>query len=56
MRLPMHGFSVNARKVLAELYNWFTEAFNTSRSKDTLALLDVMNTPYRIRALIRLCE
>jgi class 3 adenylate cyclase/tetratricopeptide (TPR) repeat protein len=33
-----------ARKTLAEIYNWFTEGFDTADLKDAKALLDQLNT------------
>ncbi len=32
-----------ARAMLAEIYNWFTEGFNTADLKDAKALLDTLN-------------
>jgi ATP/maltotriose-dependent transcriptional regulator MalT len=32
-----------ARATLAEIYNWFTEGFDTARLKDARALLDELN-------------
>ena len=33
-----------ARAILAEIYNWFTEGFDTADLKDAKALLDKLNT------------
>jgi predicted ATPase len=32
-----------ARELLASVYNWFTEGFDTARLKDAKALLDELN-------------
>jgi hypothetical protein len=32
-----------ARAMLADIYNWFTEGFDTADLKDTKALLDELN-------------
>ena len=33
-----------ARTMLAEIYNWFTEGFDTADLKDAKALLDELNS------------
>jgi hypothetical protein len=33
-----------ARTMLAEIYNWFTEGFNTADLKEAKALLDELTT------------
>jgi predicted ATPase len=38
--LMKHGRRDEARTMLAEIYNWFTEGFDTVRLKDAKALLD----------------
>jgi predicted ATPase len=37
----------DARTMLAEIYNWFTEGFDTADLKDAKALLDELNTDAR---------
>lgn len=41
--LMKHGRRDEARASLAEIYNWFTEGFDTARLKDAKALLDELN-------------
>jgi predicted ATPase len=36
-----------ARAMLAEIYNWFTEGFDTGDLKDAKALLDELSNPPR---------
>jgi predicted ATPase len=36
--------SDDARALLAEIYGWFTEGFNTADLKDAKALLDELNS------------
>jgi predicted ATPase len=38
--LASQGRRDEARKLLAEIYNWFTEGFDTADLKDAKALLD----------------
>jgi predicted ATPase len=38
--LKRHGKTGEARQMLAEIYNWFTEGFDTADLKDAKALLD----------------
>jgi predicted ATPase len=38
--LKPQGKTEEARKMLAEIYNWFTEGFDTADLKDAKALLD----------------
>jgi len=38
--LMKHGRREEARAMLTEIYNWFTEGFDTARLKDAKALLD----------------
>ncbi len=42
--LMKHGRRDEARAMLAEIYNWFTEGFDTSRLKDAKALLDELSS------------
>jgi tetratricopeptide (TPR) repeat protein len=42
--LMKHERRDEARATLAEIYNWFTEGFDTARLKDAKALLDELNT------------
>jgi predicted ATPase len=41
--LVRQGAGDEARTVLAEIYNWFTEGFNTADLKDAKALLDELS-------------
>jgi predicted ATPase len=41
--LAKQGRRDEARRVLAEIYNWFTEGFDTADLKDAKALLDELN-------------
>jgi adenylate cyclase len=41
--LMKHGRRDEARTTLAEIYNWFTEGFETGRLKEAKALLDELN-------------
>jgi ATP/maltotriose-dependent transcriptional regulator MalT len=41
--LDKQGHRDEARAMLAEIYNWFTEGFDTSDLKDTKALLDELS-------------
>ncbi|HEY6720102.1 MAG TPA: hypothetical protein VI363_00565, partial [Burkholderiales bacterium] len=41
--LTKHERRDEARATLAEIYNWFTEGFDTARLKDAKALLDELN-------------
>ena len=41
--LMRHERRDEARAMLAEIYNWFTEGFDTARLKDAKALLDELN-------------
>jgi hypothetical protein len=38
--LPKQGSRDGARSLLADIYNWFTEGFNTADLKDAKALLE----------------
>ena len=38
--LPKQGRRAEARTILAEIYGWFTEGFDTADLKDAKALLD----------------
>jgi len=38
--IPDHGRRAEARDVLAPVYGWFTEGFDTADLKDAKALLD----------------
>ena len=42
-RLAKQGNRDEARATLAEIYNWFTEGFDTADLKDAKALLDELN-------------
>jgi len=42
--LASHGRRDDARAMLAEIYNWFTEGFDTADLKDAKALLDELST------------
>ncbi len=42
--LAKQGRRDEARAMLAEIYNWFTEGFDTADLKDSKALLDELNT------------
>ena len=42
--LNKQGHRDEARTMLAEIYNWFTEGFDTADLKDAKALLDSLNT------------
>jgi adenylate cyclase len=42
--LKQQGKSVEARKMLTEIYNWFTEGFDTADLKDAKALLDELSS------------
>jgi hypothetical protein len=37
------GHREEARSILAEIYGWFTEGFDTADLKDAKALLDELN-------------
>ncbi len=41
--LSKRGERAEARSVLAEIYDWFTEGFDTADLKDAKALLDELN-------------
>jgi predicted ATPase len=41
--LAPHGRREEARTTLAEIYNWFTEGFDTADLKDAKALLDELS-------------
>ena len=41
--LTPHGRRDEARAMLAQIYNWFTEGFDTADLKDARALLDELN-------------
>jgi predicted ATPase len=41
--LAKQGHRDEARAMLAEIYNWFTEGFDTADLKDARALLDELN-------------
>jgi hypothetical protein len=41
--LATHGKGDEARPMLAEIYDWFTEGFDTADLKDAKALLDELN-------------
>jgi tetratricopeptide (TPR) repeat protein len=41
--LAKHGKRDEARTILADIYNWFTEGFDTADLKDAKALLDELN-------------
>jgi hypothetical protein len=40
----LQGHRDEARVMLAEIYNWFTEGFDTPDLKDAKALLDQLQT------------
>jgi predicted ATPase len=42
--LAQNGKRDEARAMLAEIYNWFTEGFDTADLKDAKALLDELST------------
>ena len=42
--LAKQGRRDEAREILAEIYNWFTEGFDTADLKDAKALLDELNS------------
>jgi hypothetical protein len=41
--LAKHGRRGEARSMLAQIYGWFTEGFDTADLKDAKALLDELN-------------
>ena len=41
--LAKQGRRVEARTMLADIYNWFTEGFDTADLKDAKALLDELS-------------
>ena len=41
--LDRQGARAEARAMLAEIYNWFTEGFDTADLKDAKALLDELS-------------
>ena len=41
--LAKQGHRDEARAMLAEIYDWFTEGFDTADLKDAKALLDELN-------------
>ena len=41
--LDKHGHCDEARAILAEIYNWFTEGFDTADLKDAKTLLDELS-------------
>ena len=43
MRRPHVKLTVGRRAMLAEIYNWFTEGFDTADLKDAKALLDELS-------------
>ena len=43
--LAKQGRRDEARAMLAEIYNWFTEGFDTADLKDAKALLEELNNP-----------
>ncbi|MGO9266574.1 MAG: tetratricopeptide repeat protein [Candidatus Binataceae bacterium] len=43
--LAKQGDRVEARAMLAEIYEWFTEGFDTADLKDAKRLLDELNAP-----------
>jgi len=45
--LKQQGKTVEARPMLREIYNWFTEGFDTADLKDAKALLDQLSDPGR---------
>jgi adenylate cyclase len=42
--LQRQGKREEARRLLTEVYGWFTEGFETADLKDALALLDALAT------------
>ena len=42
--LDKQGRREEARKMLADIYSWFTEGFDTADLKDAKALLDELST------------
>jgi hypothetical protein len=42
--LAKEGDRDDARKMLADIYNWFTEGFDTADLKDAKALLDELKS------------
>jgi predicted ATPase len=42
--LDQHGKRDEARAMLADIYSWFTEGFDTADLKDAKALLDSLST------------
>jgi len=42
--LAKQGKRDEARTILSEIYNWFTEGFDTADLKDAKALLDELNS------------
>ena len=42
--LQSHGRASEALRVLADIYNWFTEGFDTADLKDAKALLEELST------------
>jgi predicted ATPase len=42
--LEKQGKNEEARRLLAEIYGWFTEGFDTADSKDAKALLEELST------------
>ena len=42
--LTKQGHRAEARAMLAEIYNWFSEGFDTSDLKDAKTLLDELNS------------
>jgi adenylate cyclase len=42
--LAKQGKGDEARMMLVEIYNWFTEGFDTADLKDAKALLDALTT------------
>jgi predicted ATPase len=40
LRVSVQGHRDEARTMLASIYNWFTEGFDTADLKDAKALLD----------------
>jgi predicted ATPase len=43
--LDQEGHREEARTILAAIYNWFTEGFDTAELKDAKALLDELSRP-----------
>jgi hypothetical protein len=48
MRCGKCGYGTCA--MLADIYNWFTESFDTADLKDAKVLLDELNTQYEAKA------